>query len=46
VCDIANGDLVVDSNTLHSLFYTFLNYPIDITIDGKGSCVTVQVQPQ
>ncbi len=46
VCDIANGDLVVDSNTLHSLFYTFLNYPIDITIDGKNSCVTVKVRSQ
>ena len=46
VCDIADGDLVIDDNTLHNLFYTFLDYPIEITIDEKNNCVTVSAQPQ
>lgn len=45
VCDVSDGDLVLDSGTLHSLFRTFLNYPIEITVDEEHDRVIVNPHP-
>ncbi len=45
VCCVTDGDLVIDSNTLHSLLRMFLNYPIDITVDGEKNRVTIKPLP-
>lgn len=34
VCEAVDGDLMVDENTVEPLFYTFLNYPIQVYISG------------
>ena len=41
VCELSNGDLMVDDNTVHALFYTFLDYPIEIIIDRANNRVAV-----
>ena len=41
VCELSNGDLMVDDNTVHALFYTFLDYPIEIIIDKTSNRVAI-----
>ncbi len=41
VCELSNGDLMVDDGTVHALFYTFLDYPIEIIIDRANNRVAV-----
>jgi hypothetical protein len=41
VCEISNGDLMVDDGTVHALFFTFLEYPIEIIIDRANNRVAV-----
>ena len=41
VCEISNGDLMVDDDTVHALFYTFLDYPIEIIIDRANNRIAV-----
>ncbi len=41
VCELSNGDLMLDDGTVHALFYTFLDYPIEIIIDRTNNRVAV-----
>ena len=41
VCEISNGDLMVDDDTVHALFYTFLDYPIEIIIDRANNRIAI-----
>lgn len=41
VCDIYEGTLIIDDNTLHALFNTFINYPINIAIDQENQHVII-----
>ena len=41
VCEISNGDLMVDDDTVHALFYTFLDYTIEIIIDRANNRIAV-----
>ena len=41
VCEISNGDLMVDGDTVHALFFTFLEYPIEIIIDKTSNRVAI-----
>ncbi len=41
VCELSNGDLMVDDGTVHALFYTFLDYPIEIIIDRANNRIAV-----
>ena len=41
VCEISNGDLMVDDGTVHALFFTFLEYPIEIIIDRANNRVAI-----
>ncbi|MBE6531049.1 MAG: hypothetical protein E7679_03015 [Ruminococcaceae bacterium] len=44
VCEISNRELLVDDNTLECLFDTFLEYPINISIDHSDNRVTIVKQ--
>ncbi len=44
VCEISDGDLLVDDNTVTCLFQTFLHYPIQISIDHRNGTVVVSAQ--
>ncbi len=44
VCDVSNGDLMVDDNTVGCLFRTFLKYPARISIDRNNNCVMIVKQ--
>lgn len=39
VCEVVEGELTVDDGTLHSLFCTFIDVPIQIFIDRESNCV-------
>ena len=41
VCELSNGDLMVDDDTVHALFFTFLEYPIEIIIDRANNRVAI-----
>ena len=41
VCELSNGDLMVDDGTVHALFFTFLEYPIEIIIDKTSNRVAI-----
>lgn len=41
VNEISNGDLMVDDGTVHALFFTFLEYPIEIIIDRANNRVAI-----
>ena len=41
VCELSNGDLMVDDGTVHALFFTFLEYPIEIIIDKTSNLVAI-----
>ena len=41
VCELSNGDLMVDDVTVHALFFTFLEYPIEIIIDKTSNRVAI-----
>lgn len=41
VCEVVDGALVVDDNTLVCLFNSFMHYPINVSIDRANHCVIV-----
>lgn len=41
VCELSNGDLMVDDGTVHALFSTFLEYPIEIIIDKTSNRIAI-----
>lgn len=41
VCEVVDGALVVDDNTLVCLFNSFMHYPINVSIDRANNCVIV-----
>ena len=41
VCEVMDGALVVDDNTLVCLFNSFMHYPINVSIDRANNCVVV-----
>ena len=44
VCEVRNGTLMVDDNTVKCLFQTFLDYPVRISIDHDKNVVIVEKQ--
>lgn len=41
VCEVVNGVLVVDDNTLVCLFNSFMHCPVSVSIDRANHCVIV-----
>ncbi len=41
VCESSDGELIVDTDTVHALFTSFLDYPIEIIIDNVNGRVAV-----
>ncbi len=41
VCDIIDGELMVDDNTVKCLFNTFLEYPIRLSVDYETNSVVI-----
>ena len=42
-CDVVDGVLMVDDNTVNALFDTFIEYPINISIDRDNNSVVITV---
>ncbi len=43
VCNIYEGDLIIDDVTLRTLFQSFIKYPVDVTIEQETLCVILSV---
>ena len=44
VCEVRNGTLMVDDNTVKCLFQTFLDYPIQVSIDHNENVIIIVKQ--
>ena len=44
VCEVRNGTLMVDDNTVQCLFQTFLDYPVRISIDYDENVIIIEKQ--
>ena len=44
VCEVRNGTLMVDDNTVQCLFQTFLYYPVRISIDYDENVIIIEKQ--
>ncbi len=44
VCEVKNGTLMVDDNTIKCLFQTFLDYPIRISTDHNENVIIIEKQ--
>jgi hypothetical protein len=42
VCEVRNGTLMVDDNTVQCLFQTFLDYPVRISIDYDENVIIIE----
>ncbi len=42
VCEVENSVLMVDDNTVHALFSSFLDYPIEIIIDKNNNRIAIR----
>ncbi len=41
ICDVVDGELIVDNNTLLSLFNVFIKYPVYIEFDSENASVII-----
>jgi hypothetical protein len=44
VCEVRNGTLMVDDNTVQCLFQAFLDYPVRISIDYDENVIIIEKQ--
>ena len=44
VCEVKNGTLMVDDNTVQCLFQSFLDYPVRISIDYDENVIIIEKQ--
>ena len=41
ICNVVEDVLIVDNNTLYCLFSTFINYPINVTVDHENNSLII-----